>query len=965
MIEPTWQAQWIWSEGESSPRNEWRCFRRTFEVPHAGWDEASIRITADSRYVLMVNGQHLGRGPVRSWPFEQAYDTYEIGHLLLRGQQNTIAVFVQHFGVSTFYYLRGRGGLLAQLELVLENKSTVLLITDSTWMTSKHLGHHSRAPRMSCQQAFSEYVDASLWNEDWVLSDYDDSSWDKAAIVGPAGVEPWTTLKKRDIPLLTEEVVYPVRVESLNQVKSFTWSTAIDLRNHMLPGSEDHANRVGFTGYIAVLLTIETPTSILLGFTHSGECLRQCALNGRIIEEEAFYGIQPEKYVQLELQQGDNLLLIDVTSEGIHTGKLHLGIYSDSAVGVRSPLSEEAQPSPFITIGPFDTAVYIDHQEQPILDVQNETYKSVLLEVKSTEDLSRYQTWLRRIDASLVSEADVLSLCIWKKESIAHNVPAAMQNMVIAHQYPAVVPIFTGYDTELVVDFGKEYSGYLSFEVEADEGTVLDLYGFEYMLGDYRQDTFNLDNTLRYVCKKGRQCYVSPIRRGLRYLMVTVRNASAAAKIFDVHILQSNYPIAEIGNFHCSDALLNDIWQISQHTTKLCMEDTFVDCPAFEQVFWVGDSRNEALVSNYLYGVNDIVKRCLRLVPGSKKQTPLYANQVPSGWSSVIPNWTFFWAIACYEYYQQTGDRAFAQEMYPHIRYTLEHYQQKINANGLLDIKGWNLLDWSPMDQPNDGIVTHQNMFLMKTFVVAAEMAALAGDEAGVKTFAEAGDTLQHAINKHLWCNEKQAYIDCIHTDGRRSNVYSMQTQVVGHLTGAASGERKQQIEQYLLQPPPNFVQIGTPFMSFFHYETLAEAGRSQEIVDDIRKNYGQMIQYGATTCWEMYPNFAENRVNPDMLTRSHCHAWSAAPAYFLGTEVLGIRRSAPGWKEVTVAPNPCGLAWARGSVPLPERGRIDVSWQADEANQSLKVKIKHPKDVQVTVILPGGYRGEVELSEI
>ncbi len=77
------------------------------------------------------------------------------------------------------------------------------------------------------------------------------------------------------------------------------------------------------------------------------------------------------------------------------------------------------------------------------------------------------------------------------------------------------------------------------------------------------------------------------------------------------------------------------------------MEDTFVDCPAFEQVFWVGDSRNEALVSNYLYGVNDIVKRCLRLVPGSKDQTPLYADQVPSGWSSVIPNWTFFWAIAC------------------------------------------------------------------------------------------------------------------------------------------------------------------------------------------------------------------------------------------------------------------------------------------------------------------------------
>lgn len=177
MIEPTWQAQWIWSEGDSSPRNEWRCFRRAFEVPEIGWDEASIRITADSRYVLMVNGQQVGRGPVRSWPFEQAYDTYEIDHLLLRGKQNTIAVFVNHFGVSTFYYLRGRGGLLTQLDLALDGKSAPLVITDANWLTSKYFGHHPRAPRMSCQQGFAEYVDASVWDSSWVLNEYDDSSW--------------------------------------------------------------------------------------------------------------------------------------------------------------------------------------------------------------------------------------------------------------------------------------------------------------------------------------------------------------------------------------------------------------------------------------------------------------------------------------------------------------------------------------------------------------------------------------------------------------------------------------------------------------------------------------------------------------------------------------------------------------------------------------------------------------------
>ena len=168
-------------------------FHKTLEVPEEDWNEASIRITADSRYGLTLMDNRLEEDR-RSWPFEQSNDTYDIKHLLHKGKLNTIAVF----------------------------------------------------------------VDASIWDSSWVLTNYDDTSWEQATFVGPVGMEPWTTLKKRDIPLLTEETKYPVRVESLNQIESFIWTTAIDLRNHRVPGSEEHA--------------------------------------------EAFYGVQPEKYVQVQLE---------------------------------------------------------------------------------------------------------------------------------------------------------------------------------------------------------------------------------------------------------------------------------------------------------------------------------------------------------------------------------------------------------------------------------------------------------------------------------------------------------------------------------------------------------------------------------------------------------------------------------------------------------------------------------------
>lgn len=84
------------------------------------------------------------------------------------------------------------------------------------------------------------------------------------------------------------------------------------------------------------------------------------------------------------------------------------------------------------------------------------------------------------------------------------------------------------------------------------------------------------------------------------------------------------------------------------------------------------------------------------------------------------------------------GDRAFAVEMYEHVRFTIEHYLQKIDENGLFNVKGWNLLDWSPIDQPNEGVVTHQNLFLAQTLRVAAEMGELAGDSEGAARYREA-----------------------------------------------------------------------------------------------------------------------------------------------------------------------------------------------------------------------------------
>lgn len=961
-----WQAQWIWAEGFGDTRNEWFCFRKSFHVPECFRGEALLRMTADSRYVLYVNGQLAGRGNSRSWPSEQLFDTYDIGHLLHWDKQNVIAVLVIHYGLSTFNYIRGRGGLLAQLDWTDEQSDAAhSLYTNSSWKTRRYGGQDPRAPRMCPQLGFIERMDARCFDEGWTQSEYSDDSWLYAEELGSVGIQPWTSLKERDIPPLTEEAVYPSRVESLRHTRTFQWSTVIDLRDLMVPDSINHANRISFTGLLATVIRCMEDTEAVLGSSNTSNGFGRCWINGVLQTDDRFTGRHPEKYLSLKLGKGDNLLVIDVTTIASHNNGFRMGIYGDGPFEVLSPLSQSDRSpnrSAFAVIGPFDTAEHVDHQADVSIPADISQYVDVA-SITSAEWFQSSPCQVGAVPLSLTSPEDIFGLSIWQREAKSRSIPSGLHNIVLANAAPADIPILRGYDTELIIDFGKQLSGFLAFEVDAQAGTVIDLYGYEFQYADgARQDTHGLDNTVRYICRQGRQTFVSNVRRGLRYLMLTIRGSDAPVKIYQVYMNQSSFPAPELGAFQCSDALLNDIWDISRHTTKLCMEDTFVDCSAYEQVYWVGDSRNEALVANYVFGADELVRRCLRLVPGSKHLTPLYVNQVPSGWNSVIPNWTFFWVIACQEHCFRTGEQDIAAEFWPKVRFTLEHYLRYLNDDGVLDIQAWNLLDWAPIDQPDNGIVTHQNCFLAMALDKAAQLGAAAGDSEGAAAFESAAERLKAAINRSLWSEERAAYLDCIHADGRRSEIFSMQTQVVAWLTGTAEGERKEILDQYLRSAPPLFVPIGSPFMSFFYYEALAGIEDYGRMVDDIRQNYGMMLRHGATTCWEMYPNYWGSKSGNPLLTRSHCHAWSAAPGYFLGAYVLGVRPTESGWRSVTVAPKPCGLTWARGSVPCPGEGRIDVDWQADHDKGSIQIIVTAPSGVDVAIVVPEGYLGETTL---
>ncbi|MEW5816945.1 MAG: alpha-L-rhamnosidase C-terminal domain-containing protein, partial [Spirochaetota bacterium] len=251
----------------------------------------------------------------------------------------------------------------------------------------------------------------------------------------------------------------------------------------------------------------------------------------------------------------------------------------------------------------------------------------------------------------------------------------------------------------------------------------------------------------------------------------------------------------------------------------------------------------------------------------------------------------------------------------------------------------------APMDTPPKGIITHLNALLVKALGNVAYLSGVTGDEKTGKALLDESEGIRKAMNTYLWDEKRGAFIDSIHTDGKKSDIISLQTNVMAFLCGCIDGERKRLIEKHLLSPSSSFVQIGSPFMSFFYFQALAQIGKTNLIVDLIRSRWGEMLKYGATTCWETFPGTKRER-----LTRSHCHGWSATPVYFFSAHVLGVVPAKPGFEEIIVAPRPCGLKYAHGSVPTP-KGTVTVEWEWKDA--VFHIDVTAPPGCKINIIKP------------
>jgi len=237
----------------------------------------------------------------------------------------------------------------------------------------------------------------------------------------------------------------------------------------------------------------------------------------------------------------------------------------------------------------------------------------------------------------------------------------------------------------------------------------------------------------------------------------------------------------------------------------------------------------------------------------------------------------------------------------------------------------------------------------------AAELSGVAGDPSFRAKCLAYADTVREVLVREYYDPDAGVFVDNSVSGAEEVSV-SQHVNAWAVLSGLAA-ERDRDTAALLerADDAPGAVKAVAAYMKHWVLAARLEAGRVADSLAWIRKDWGFMLDQGATTCWDLCDPEDWGSYEQDGFAYSQCHGWSAGPAYLLPAFLAGIRPAAPGFGRIVIQPELADLEWVQSEVPTPQ-GNIYAYWEKDEDGQ-LTGRVELPDGITAELRLGGELR--------
>jgi alpha-L-rhamnosidase len=431
--------------------------------------------------------------------------------------------------------------------------------------------------------------------------------------------------------------------------------------------------------------------------------------------------------------------------------------------------------------------------------------------------------------------------------------------------------------------------------------------------------------------------------RTYRYIEMEIETGTEPLSIDDFRGKFTAYPFRQTASFKSSDPSLERVWEVGWRTARLCANETYYDCPYYEQFQYVGDTRIQALISLYVSGDDRLMRQAIQSFDDSRFPEGLTQSRYPSSSFQVIPPYSLFWIAMIHDYWMHRDDSKFVRSFFPGVESVLAWHQKHLHPSGMLgSTPWWNFVDWP--DQWNwdnekriggvpsldsGGRSSILSLQLVYVLQLAADLFRNEGKPGLAVQYQAAAEKIREATVKLCW-DEKRRLM----ADTPEKKIVSQHANALAVLVDAVPAQSQQDLMERVAADR-SLIQC-TMYYRFYLYRAMKKAGLGDRYVEML-KPWRDMLALGLST-------FAE-RPEP---TRSDCHAWSASPNYDLLASVCGIEPGSSAFRTVRIEPHLGPLEWVEGRVPHP-KGTIQV-----------KFTRKGTGGLEGQVSLPAGVSGEL-----
>lgn len=428
--------------------------------------------------------------------------------------------------------------------------------------------------------------------------------------------------------------------------------------------------------------------------------------------------------------------------------------------------------------------------------------------------------------------------------------------------------------------------------------------------------------------------------RTFRFVQIEVSTQNEPLSLDDFfnHKTLSSIPVK--ANFSADNPMYNKIFALCQRTVELCTQDYFLSDAYYETMQYLGDSKVHIPVWQSMTGNDLHTRNALQQFHYSRLPDGNLTSCYPLKSTFVHPTYSVIWVDMLYDYLQYSGDKDYIRQFLGGIQHTLAGFDALIQPNGLAGATSWNyFVDWyveSAQGGLGPGHKGVNSAVVTLHYVHALQSAAKI-----FQTFGRSAEATQYLTRANFI--KKKVYEQCF--DAKRGifaerpdkSFYDQHSNIMAILTDAVPASLHQSILQKILKEEG--ISPATYYYRYYLFEAIHKA-KAIDLFELAQQPWEELVNLNLTTALERF----ESGKKP---TRSECHPWSTAPAYFYFKTIAGIEPVGLGFSTIKIAPT------------LGKNNRVEGRYPTPLGEISFKISRKSTSGVQAELNIPPQVKGQ------